>query len=611
MRIVWVAVLIAASAAASVLPVNSSLTTYYSVQREDNLAIASDDNATQQWALAHNYTAYPGENGAVFLTAPADATAWQVVFYYNPTMEHSLVTASPQGHAFAAANGYVEQTPIGFFLAEAPQGLDGLLPMATWYSVQRRDHILVCNLTSICHSLQDALHAGYTYAWDEGFAPLPATPWQVWPDASGQFPDLPFERSSLFNSFSFNTLDNVIPPSIAADTWYPSWAADGSLYSTFTDGTVLGVRARSAGSPNSPMVSSGACRVVGDSPSNLTVEWARLTNSSSLPYQGRWVGSAAALPPHCRLSRAVALYVRYGRYPSANLWYKGVWYYGTYSLGEMNGNAQYPCGNWCRSGGGERARVGRAERPAARLAASCGWCPLLPGVQGPFVGFRFSTDLGITWVEPREQMASSFQDYNRTRNLFQELGPVCPAGVDPSTRSCQGRWTGKVKFGAPHVVDLGQELAYSPDGVKRAYVVGHGASKEYQPQSWMHGSEVYLARTTAEVSPEVMLSSAFWEFFSGHGPNGEALWSPSVDDATPLFAWENKTGVVTMTWVPAVQRFIMAVGTPTNPLGNGSMTGMPRASAGSPVLAGVDPAPCCPVALSQARLMCIFWRAPA
>ena len=28
-------------------------------------------------------------------------------------------------------------------------------------------------------------------------------------------------------------------------------------------------------------------------------------------------------------------------------------------------------------------------------------------------------------------------------------------------------------------MDLGQELEHSPDGVKRAYMVGHGADKEY------------------------------------------------------------------------------------------------------------------------------------
>ena len=43
-----------------------------------------------------------------------------------------------------------------------------------------------------------------------------------------------------------------------------------------------------------------------------------------------------------------------------------------------------------------------------------------------------------------------------------------------------------------------------------------GADKEYQPQSWMHGSQVYMSRTKAEVSPEVMSSGSHWEFFAGN-----------------------------------------------------------------------------------------------
>ena len=54
-------------------------------------------------------------------------------------------------------------------------------------------------------------------------------------------------------------------------------------------------------------------------------------------------------------------------------------YYGSYSLSELNGNDQYPCGNWC--------------------------------VQGPFVGFRHSSDQGSSWDEPRPEMAKDFTTY--------------------------------------------------------------------------------------------------------------------------------------------------------------------------------------------------------
>ena len=94
------------------------------------------------------------------------------------------------------------------------------------------------------------------------------------------------------------------------------------------------------------------------------------------------------------------------------------------------------------------------------------------------------------------EMARDFTTYSAKDNLFGELGPVCQGTIvpkragSPSAQTCSGLWQGKVKFGAPHVVDLGQELEYSPDSVKRAYVVGHGADKEYQPHSWMAGSQV-------------------------------------------------------------------------------------------------------------------------
>ena len=124
-----------------------------------------------------------------------------------------------------------------------------------------------------------------------------------------------------------------------------------------------------------------------------------------------------------------------GRYPSGSLYYRGVWYYGTYTLAEVEGSAQYPCKNWC--------------------------------VQGPFVGFRYSTDEGRSWVEPRPRMAYDFASYDgRVSNLFGEAGPVCeghmnnttPRDTDPcmqfmnkencSPYTCVGTWVGKVKFGA-------------------------------------------------------------------------------------------------------------------------------------------------------------------
>jgi hypothetical protein len=103
---------------------------------------------------------------------------------------------------------------------------------------------------------------------------------------------------------------------------------------------------------------------------------------------------------------------------------------------------------------------------------------------------------------------------------------------------------GKIKFGAPQVVDMGIDLEHSPDG--KFYILGHGAEHSDEPQAWMQGSSVYMARcnpTVADVNDKSQ-----WEFYSGtSGHEGKAVWSRGdVAAATPLFVWPNRTGVATM-----------------------------------------------------------------
>ena len=87
-----------------------------------------------------------------------------------------------------------------------------------------------------------------------------------------------------------------------ADTWYPSWAADGNLYSPFTDGAVDKVQS-SSGPPNWV---TGNARIEGDDPLELKVIPLGVHKSLAAPYGGR--------------------------YPCGSLVYNGVWYYGTYCL---------------------------------------------------------------------------------------------------------------------------------------------------------------------------------------------------------------------------------------------------------------------------------------
>mmetsp|Transcript_5937 Transcript_5937/g.10784 ORF Transcript_5937/g.10784 Transcript_5937/m.10784 type:complete len:223 (-) Transcript_5937:127-795(-) len=112
----------------------------------------------------------------------------------------------------------------------------------------------------------------------------------------------------------------------------------------------------------------------------------------------------------------------------------------------------------------------------------------------------------------------------------------------------------KVKFGAPHVVDFGKNMKNSPDG--KMYIVGHGASVKTEPQSWMQGSEVYIARVIP--TWKHINNRDSWEFFSA--TDG---WTNSLEAATPIVHWANRTGVVTMTYLPAAGRYIMCVSTPS------------------------------------------------
>jgi hypothetical protein len=218
----------------------------------------------------------------------------------------------------------------------------------------------------------------------------------VWP--SEPPPDSPFQKSEVITGIAFTGKHAEYGK---ADTWYPSWASNGNMYSPFTDGSVESVKSWSVG----PKATTGMAEIIGDDPMQLKVKPLGVVGASPDPYGGR--------------------------YPDATLVYKGVWYYGTYVVDEIEGT----CGNWC--------------------------------VLGPFVGFRVSKDYGKTWIQPR---------LTPLHNLFGESAK-------------NGR---KVKIGTPHFVDFGKNMEYSPDG--KAYLVAHGAIRSAAHNSWISGDQVYLFR---------------------------------------------------------------------------------------------------------------------
>ena len=164
-------------------------------------------------------------------------------------------------------------------------------------------------------------------------------------------------------------------------------------------------------------------------------------------------------------------------------------------------------------------------------------------VMGPFVGFRTSLDGGASWHEPRTTLAS------RDDTVFGEYAVA-------------GSRAHKVKFGAPHCVDFGRGMEHSPDG--KAYLIGHGSSRETNSSrlTWMSGDEVYLARATPD--PATINTRGSWEFFAGHDGSHHPVWvRGNVSAAQPIFTWLNRTGVVTMTYIPAIMRYLVIVSTPT------------------------------------------------
>jgi len=155
----------------------------------------------------------------------------------------------------------------------------------------------------------------------------------LWPSQPPE--GIPFKQSKELVGILFTGVHSDYR---VADTWYPSWASDGNLYSPWTDGQTNGMRSSSGGRN----ATTGQAVMIGDDPLNLKIKALGKTKGDPHPYQGR--------------------------YPCGSLVYNGVWYYGTYCLG--------PAGRVMHDG------------------MQWNW-PVL----GPIPGFRISTDYGKTWTD--------------------------------------------------------------------------------------------------------------------------------------------------------------------------------------------------------------------
>ena len=171
------------------------------------------------------------------------------------------------------------------------------------------------------------------------------------------------------------------------------------------------------------LAATGNAKILGDDPMNLEI----------VP-----IGSEFGFPfPYA------------GRYPCGTLVKDDVWYYGTYCVDETNRGL-----NW--------------------------------DILGPLVGFRTSTDFGLTWKDtPHSPM----------RPLFGE----------------SAKENRKVKIGKAHFVDFGRNMEGSPDG--KAYLLSHGATSDHADLSWGSGDHIYLIRVAP--TPETINDATAYEFFAG------------------------------------------------------------------------------------------------
>lgn len=168
--------------------------------------------------------------------------------------------------------------------------------------------------------------------------------YQVWPSQPPS--DCPFPKSTDITGIAFTGKHIRYGD---ADTWYPTWAANGNLYSPWTDGTVNGIKS-SSGLIWNAKPTTGYATIIGEDPLHLKITDVGVYPGNPLPYGGR--------------------------YPCGSLVYNGVWYYGTYCLLDSDGDPSKGL-NW--------------------------------DILGPFVGFRYSTDYGKTWHDtPRTPAAPLF-----------------------------------------------------------------------------------------------------------------------------------------------------------------------------------------------------------
>jgi hypothetical protein len=214
-----------------------------------------------------------------------------------------------------------------------------------------------------------------------------------------------------------------------------------------------------------------------------------------------------------------------GLYSCANLFYNGVWYIG-------------------------------AETRGASLIKLPNGKPCDSRVQGPFLFFRYSTDMGKSWNTAPHVPFEKLTGYGQNHI---PLFPEPEYSMQP------------VKLPVPHFADFGRNMECSPDG--KAYLISHGGtdfpfSKErcgYLGPNM--GDQGYMIRVKPDITTINKIES--YEFFAGLDKQGEPIWSGKFSDLKPVFEWKGRTGCITITYNKPLRKYLFCVGDGFNSEGSG------------------------------------------
>jgi hypothetical protein len=304
----------------------------------------------------------------------------------------------------------------------------------------------------------------------------------------------PLPQSPHFKGLRFTGKQRNYLESIQCDTWYPSWAADGTMYSSCTDGSLTDSSGRKT-EMNSQWEGSegwfrdlGTGSAAGQIPCPPSHRYGT-TGNATLTGDDPFKLTVAALEPFRRVSP------RYeGYYPCANFFHQGVWYYGGYY-----------CHRWLNEHN----------------------VPITYELGG-FGGFRISQDRGKTWQDT---------PHDDQHPLFPETGR-CSGGA-------------AIKMGTPHFVDFGRDLEHSPDGY--AYLAGHGTYDLDGIANWCSGDAISMARVRPSL--QSMNDPGAYEFYAGHDASNRPIWSKDFSRIAPLISWRGGAGCVNITYQPVLRRY--------------------------------------------------------